>query len=239
MSPSNSARTGQGRSNSNGSGGTILAPPATIDQRIEECEKMVENQSHRQFAKLVAGPATMTVKQAKNSANSVCQKHGVRVHIVDPNNTDPKKRLQCFFICLSCASATDVGKSTREPIKITATSTGNATSHINERHGEKSERSVKMEANARQTQLAISNANPGFEKDSGRFFSHCFGMLAAHHGNSFVQYRSDLWNLIVHHIPDGGDALRNLDIRKPMVEAFLVTKRCIVEQFQLAKNSFY
>jgi hypothetical protein len=68
-------------------------------------------------------------------------------------------------------------------------------------HGEKSERSVKMEANSRLMQLTISNSNPGFEKDPERFFSHCFGMLAAHNGNSFVQYRSDLWNMIVHHIP--------------------------------------
>ena len=164
---------------------------------------------------------------------------GIRVKILDPGNTNMKKRQVGKFLCLHPPCGTDDGvcPKGKTPFAIgNDGGSGNGAKHMRTVHKVTSTRAQKMAVNEAEVKRTINQANPGFIKQPDRFASMNLAYMTVDHSISFQSFNGNSWNLLArHYFPPN---LQNHDIRKMIVQLYYFIKEVIKQHLEEAKFFF-
>jgi hypothetical protein len=174
-------------------------------------------------------PELLDAEVVKKSAKSrsVLDICGIRLKPL--NNQKP------VFLCLMGNCFAEC-----ERIKITFSSTSNATSHLFGKHGVVASKTEAHNRNVATLNKFIEGADATFRADPVRWFEVHLSAFSCENSIAYAAFESTTWKLIADKLPVGsGKSLQSINLRKLYVEHYVSIKQHIMECIRKAKYNYY
>ena len=199
---------------------------SVIFDSSEELMRRIEEFKLHPVHKNLKNQEVVRMTKTKLASQSILEKAGVRVQ-----NEDKKS---FFFRCLvgDCYARQTL-------IRITKSSTSNATEHIRQVHEAISAKTIATRKKIDQISKLLDTSEPSFVKDPQRWFAcnitawHCEQPSLA-----FQAMQSERWKVIAAKLPCGPNGMAPINIRKHLIEHYVTVKSTITTAFAIGKSQF-